>query len=127
MMSATVLGGFFAQYGGTLATAHTRSALTRRAAMALSRKSTLARQEVGLTLMGVDVGTTPAASKTYGRVEAAEELGGARTIESQALISRNTAASDVTDMNADVFTHASYNTSPPANGNDNPLDSPGLP
>ena len=118
--SATVKGGFFAQYGSTLTGIFAGSgALRRRAALALSRKSTLALQEVMLTLDGAASGS--AASKTYGRVAAAEELGGVRAIESQSLVSANTAAGDITRINADILSYGSHNSSPPANGDGNPL------
>jgi hypothetical protein len=121
-MSATVLGGFWPENGvTTLTTAHTRSSWRRRAAMALSRKATLATQEIGLTLMGIAISGTPTAAKTLGRIAASSELGGVRTVEAETLINRATAASDVTDLNADLFTYNSYDGTPIANGDGNPL------
>lgn len=121
-MSASVLGGMFHENGvTTLSTAHTKSALKKRIAFALGRKQLLGVQEILRTLVGVDVAGTPAASKTYGRVAASSELGGVRTIESETLIDRNTAASDVTDITADLLTDDYYDSTPVANGDGNPL------
>ena len=118
--SATVKGGFFAQYSSTLTGIFAGGgALRRRAALALSRKGMLALQEVMLTLDGAAAGS--AASKSVGRVEANEELGGVRTVESEDLVSANTAAGDITRINADILNYGSYNSSPPANGDGNPL------
>jgi hypothetical protein len=116
-MSAVIKGGFFAQYGTTLSTAHTRSALRRRAAFALSRKQTLGLQELMLTLDGAAAGST--ASKTLSRVAAATELGGKRTVETQTLVSRATVAGDITDINADILSYNSYDSTPVMNGDGN--------
>lgn len=118
--SATVKGGFFAQYASTLTGIFAGGgALRRRAALALSRKSTLALQEVMITLDGAAAGST--ASKTLGRVAHSSELGGVRTIESVELVNAATAAGDITRINADILAYNSYDSTPVANGDGNPL------
>lgn len=116
-MSASVNGGLFDQL--TLSTIHTRSALRRRAAFALSRKQTLGLQEIMKTINGAAAGST--AAKTLGRIEANTELGGLRTVETQTLVSRVTVAGDLTDVAADILTHTSYDGTPPVNLDQNPL------
>lgn len=118
-MAATVLGGLFG--GETFATIHTTSSLRKRASLALGRKSQLALRQVMRALDGVAAGAN--ATKNYTRVDANQEMGGKRTIETQVLINRATTAADVTDINADILSLASktYNNSPPANLDGNPL------
>ena len=115
---ATVSGGFFAQYGSTV-TGLSRGAQRRKAAMALSRRGTLALQEMMKTLNGA----TPAVatSKTLSRVEANSEQGGARTIETVTLIDENTAAADITTVAGDILDYDFYDEAPVANLDDNPL------
>lgn len=119
---ATVKGGFWptngvstlTQIGGT---GHGR----RTAARALASKGTLALREKMETLNGAAAGS--AASKTLSRVAHSEELGGVRTIETETLVSANTTAADVTEINADVLSLSTrtYDPTPVANLDGNPL------
>lgn len=121
-MAATVKGGFWPENGvNTLSTAHTTSALRRRASQALGKKQTYALRELMITLNGAAAGS--AASATQTRIAAAEELGGVRTIETETLVSRNTTAGDATDIAADILSLSSksYDPTPPANLDENPL------
>lgn len=68
-MSATVLGGFWPEYGvSTLATAHNSSALKKRIAKLMNREQMRSIQEIGLELMGVAISGTPTAAATKGRI-----------------------------------------------------------
>jgi hypothetical protein len=119
---ATVKGGFFEQYGSTLSQIHGIGSARRRAAQALATKGLLDLRARMSALDGVVPGS--AATKTYTRVVAAEELGGVRAIETQTLINRNTTAADVTMIEADINTYRTRNTfgaNPPANLDGNPL------
>lgn len=121
-MSATVKGGLFETAGlATLSTIHTTSALKRMASWALGRKQTYGLREIMETLNGAAAGS--AASKTLTRIEANSELGGLRVIETETLVSANTTAADVTDINADILSLSSktYDPTPPANLDGNPL------
>lgn len=121
-MAASVSGGFWPENGvSTLNTIHTTSALRRIASQALGKKSTYALRELMETLNGAAAGST--ATKTYARIQANEELGGVRTIESQSLVNRVTTTADKNDINADVLSLSSktYDPTPVANGDGNPL------
>lgn len=123
LSSATIKGGFYETNSATpLSSIGSFGALRRDIALRLGKKSLLYLRELMTTLDGVAAGA--AASATYGRVEAAEELGGKRTIESQALIARNTAASDTTEIEATInsySTKTTFGSSPVANLDGNPL------
>lgn len=119
-MSATVKGGLFADL--TLATAHTTSSWKRRISQLLSNKANFALREIMETLNGAAAGS--AASKTLTRIaHSTSDLGGVRAIETETFVSRNTAAADVTDINADLLSLSSktYDPTPVANGDGNPL------
>ena len=119
---ATVLGGFWEQYGNTLTQVNGDSPLRRRAARDLNHLSVYDLRERMRALNGVAPGGT--ASKTFPRVLAAVELGGVRAIEQLSLINRATTAADVTEINADINTFSTLTTfgaSPPANLDGNPL------
>jgi hypothetical protein len=119
---ATVKGGLFEQYGTTLTQVQGTGPARRRVAQALSQKGQLALREIAETLDGVVAGST--ASKTYSRVEANEEQGGVRVIETQSLVNRATTANDVTEINSDLLSLSSrttFGSSPPANLDGNPL------
>lgn len=121
-MSAAVKGGLFPENGvNTLATAHTTSSNRRAVSQLMGRKGMRALREAAVTLNGVVAGS--AALATNARVEANEELGGARTIETENLINRVTVAGDVTDITADLYTQSSktYDPTPVANLDGNPL------
>ena len=119
-MSASVGGGLFD--GLTLATAHTTSPIKRRIASLLARRQTLALREIMETLNGVAPGST--ALKTVTQIANADDLGGARAIETVTLVNRATTAGDVTDINADLLSLSSktHDPTPIANGDGNPLD-----
>lgn len=122
-MAATVKGGFWETNGvSSLATIHTTSALRRIASQALGRDQMYGFREIMETLTGAAAGGT--ATKTLARVVAAEELGGARAIESESLVNRATTAADATDIIADILslsTKTTFGSSPPANLDGNPL------
>lgn len=120
-MAATVKGGLFAQYSGTLSTIETMSAPRKRIYQLFRDKSMAAARATLRALNGVVAGG--AVLVTNGRIQAAEDLSGKRTIESETLINRVSAAADVTDLNADLLpvSSKSYTASPPANLDGNPL------
>lgn len=120
--TATVKGGFFEQYSASLAQVSTTSAGKKRAAQALAQKGQMSLRERMETLNGAASGS--AASKTLARIEANSELGGVRTIETETLVSANTTAGDITEINEDVLalsTRTTFGSSPVANGDGNPL------
>lgn len=118
--SATVKGGFWPQYSATLTGQATGGPLRRRAAQALSRKGARPLREMMATLNGTAAGS--AASETQGRIEANEELGGVRTVETETLLDENSAAADVTTIAGDILAFSStFGSSPPANLDGNPL------
>lgn len=120
--TATVLGGFWPQNSvSTLTQVSGRGSARRLAARALGQKGVMSLRELMETLDGVVAGS--AASKALARVVASSELGGVRAIENETLISRNSAAGDVTTINADILTLSTrtYTASPVANGDHNPL------
>lgn len=121
-LSATVKGGFFAQYGTTLAQIYAGSGAARRQVRyLLSRRGTLALAKAAVTLNGAVAGTT--ATKTVTRVENNVELGGKRTIETVTLVGTATVAGDITRTNADLFVsdYGGYDNTPIVNGDGNPL------
>lgn len=119
-VAATVKGGFFGQYSTSYSGIKTDGGgLRRKVAMTLNKKQLRGMREMMATLNGAAAGS--AASAVNGRVEANEELGGVRTIESETLVNENSAAADVTQINADFLTFGSYTSSPVANGDGNPL------
>lgn len=120
--TATIKGGFYEQYGSSLTQISTTSANKKMAAKALARKGMMALREKMETLNGAAAGS--AASKTLSRIAAAEELGGVRTVETETLVSANTVAGDVTEINEDILalsTRTTFGSSPVANGDGNPL------
>lgn len=119
---ATVLGGFWAQFSGTLTQINGDGSGRRRVARELGKLSYMDLRARATALDGVAAGTT--ASKTYGRVVASSELGGLRATENLSLINRATTAADVTEIEADLHTFSTTTTfgaSPPANLDGNPL------
>ena len=120
--TATVKGGFWPENGvSSLTQVSTTSAFKRRAAQALSKKGMMALREKMETLNGAAAGS--AASKTLSRIEANVELGGVRTIETETLVSANTAAADVTEINEDILALSTrtHDSTPIDNGDGNPL------
>lgn len=117
---ATVKGGFWPQYGVSYTTLQGRSSARRKVAQALGQRGLMAMREIAETLNGVVAGS--AASKTLGRITANIEQGGKRAIETNTIISRNTTAADVTELNNYFFALSSKTTmASPANKDGNPL------
>lgn len=120
-VTVTVKGGFWEQYGSTFTLLAGKGPLRRMAAMALSRKSTMPIRHNLRILDGAVAGST--STKNLARVANSTELGGVRTIETEALVNRATTAADVTETKADLLSLSTrtYNGSPVANGDKNPL------
>lgn len=119
---ATVLGGFFSQYSPTLTQIKGKSPQRRRAAQALAKQGVMDLRARMTALDGVAAGAN--ATKNYTRVVASTELGGARAIETIALINRNTVVADTTMIEHDINTlsvNTTFGASPPANLDGNPL------
>lgn len=117
---ATVKGGFWAQYGVTLTSTQARQ--DRPVQQALGRRGMMALRALMASLNGVAPGG--AAAKTLGRIQASSELGGKRTIETNTIINRVSAAADVTEIAAHIVafsTKTTFGASPPANKDGNPL------
>lgn len=124
--SAVVRGGFWeVNLVPTLTPISGRSAMRRRVAQWMSKKSTYAMREDLRTLDGAVAGSV--ATKTFTQVQPAVELSGRRTIETVNLINRATTAQDVTDTKADLLSLSARTTkTPQTNLNRNPLGSTGL-
>jgi hypothetical protein len=91
-------------------------------AMGFDTNGLFGMRAIATALDGVAPGA--AALKARTRVEANVELGGKRTIETINLVNRNTAAADVTEINADFLTlttRTSFGASPIVNKDGNPL------
>lgn len=119
--TATVLGGFWEVNSVASLTQIGKGSARRLIAQLLDGKSSMPLRQLMRTLDGVVAGST--ATKALGRVANSSELGGARTVESETLISRATVAGDITIINADVLSLSArtYVGSPVANGDGNPL------
>ena len=120
--TATVKGGLFPEVGvSSLSSIQGSGPGVRRIGQILSRKGLRELRERAYTLDGVVAGS--AASEVVARVEANSELGGKRTIETETLISRNTTAADITEINTDLLTSLTSKTTmaSPANKDGNPL------
>ena len=118
--SADVKGGLFSQYASTLSQISTTRFWKRRAAQAFAKKGSMAMREIAETLNGAATGS--AASKTLSRIANSTELGGVRTIETETLVSENTAAGHITEINEDILALTTRTTmASPANGDKNPL------
>lgn len=121
--TATVKGGFWPNNGVTSLTQSSgKSVWRRRIARALATYGMMDQRALLLALDGVAPGA--AALKTLGRIEANAELSGKRTIETNTIINRVSAAGDVTELNADFLTFTTRTTkgsSPVANKDGNPL------
>lgn len=118
--SATVKGGFFAQYSTSVAgIALGGGSARRRVARELASEANIPLREAMLTLNGATTGS--AMSATRARIAAATELGGRRTIETVTLIDANSASGDKTRIDSDVLAYGSYDSTPVANGDGNPL------
>ncbi len=120
--TATVVGGFWPENGvSSLTQVSTTSAFKRRAAQALSKKGMMSLRERMETLNGAAAGS--AASKTLSRIAASSELGGVREIETETLVSANTTAGDITEINEDILALSTktYDPTPVDNGDLNPL------
>jgi hypothetical protein len=119
---ATVLGGFWEQnLVPTLSSMSGKGPNRRLIAMSLDAKGLLGMRKIMSTLDGVVPGSL--ASLTRARVQASDELGGARVIETETLVNRVTTAADVTEIEADFHTLSTrtFTPSPVANGDQNPL------
>lgn len=121
--TATVKGGFWPANGvASLSSMSGKGPQRRIVAQLLARKGQQDQRALLNALDGVVAGS--AATKTQSRVQAVEELGGKRIIETETIINRNTAAGDVTELNADYLTlttRTTFGSSPPANKDGNPL------
>lgn len=119
--TATVKGGFYDANGASPLASVQGSGWPRRAvAQLMGRKGLMDERALARALDGVIAGSN--ATKTLTRIEANSELGGKRTVETETLINRNTAAADVTALNADLFTFSGATTmASPANKDGNPL------
>lgn len=124
---ASVKGGFWPENSvNTLSQVSGVGSARRRAAQALATKGTMALRELMETLNGTAAGS--AALKQLSRVAHSEELGGVRTIETESLVDRVSAADDESAIDADILSLSTrtYDPTPVTNGNGNPLNSPGL-
>ncbi len=121
MATATVKGGFFAQYAATLTQIQGKSPLRRMARKALSNYGGFALREKMETLNGAAAGST--AEKVLARVEANAELGGKRVIENQTFVNDATVAGDVTEINDTILALSTktHDPTPVVNGDGNPL------
>lgn len=120
--TATVLGGFWPTNGVSSMTQYGKGGQRRIIAEILNKKSNLALRALMVALDGVAPGA--ATAKTLTRVANSTELGGVRTIETETLINRVSAAGDVTNINADLLTlttRTTFGSSPVANKDLNPL------
>lgn len=117
--TASVKGGFFAQYSTSLSGFSTGGARRRKVAQALSVRGLRPLKEAIITLLGATAGSAALSTRT--RVAAAEEMGGVRTIETVTEYDDTTAAGDVTAITADILSYNSYDGTPIANGDGNPL------
>lgn len=122
--TATVKGGFFAEMGLTsLVSVQGTNISSRQISQELSRKGMRKTRELMHTLNGVAPGAAALASQT--RVAASEELGGKRTIETETLVDRVTAAGDVTAIDLDLLgtltSRTTFGASAPVNKDGNPL------
>lgn len=121
--TATVKGGFWPENGvSSLTSISGKGFFKRRVAMLLGRKQALALREKMETLDGAAAGST--AAKTYSRIEANSELGGARVVESVDLVNTATVSADITEINSDLLaytTKTSFGASPVANLDGSPL------
>lgn len=118
MVTATVKGGLFEQYGTTLAQ-YGKGSGRRIVSQFLSHNRAL--RELMLTLDGIVPGSTALA--TNKRIAASEELGGVRAMETEVLVNRATVNGDVVTINADLLSLSSktYDGTPVANLDGNPL------
>lgn len=121
--TAQVKGGFWPQNGVTsLASISGKGAQRRVIAQMFDAKGQFDQRALLTALDGVVPGSN--ATKTLSRIEANVELGGKRVVETETLINRNTAAGDVTELNADYLTmtsRTSFGGSPKPNLDGNPL------
>lgn len=124
--TATVLGGFWPANGvDSLVSLSSNDGPARREIeQVLSRKGNRALRAKMRALDGVAPGAT--ATATVAEIDGSTaELGGARTINQVSLINRATTNADVTEINAEVLsTHTgdtTFGASPPANLDGNPL------
>lgn len=124
MATATVKGGLFESAGLTsLTQVQGTNAGRRRIAQQFSDLGLKGLRALAYALDGVAPGSN--ATATNARVVASVELGGKRTVETQTLVNRNTAAGDVTEINADLLSsltsRTTFGANPPANKDGNPL------
>ncbi len=124
--TATVLGGFWPQNGvSTLdSIASNDGVWRRRMSQVLDSKGMRSLRARMKALNGVAPGGT--ATANVGEIDGStSELGGARTINTTALINRATTAADVTEINNTVLNNltssTTFGSSPPANLDGNPL------
>ena len=121
---ATVKGGLFEAMGVNSLTSMQGTGASRRTiSQQLSDTGLATIRARASALNGVVAGSV--AATTRGRIEASEELGGKRVIETDTLINRVTTAADITEINADLLSsltsRTTFGASPVANKDGNPL------
>lgn len=122
--TAVVKGGLFETAGLTsLTQVQGTGSQRRRISQLFATKGLRDNRAIAKALDGVVPGSNTTA--TVARIEANEELGGKRTVETQTLVNRNTTNSDVTENNSDFFdsltSRTTFGASPVANKDGNPL------
>lgn len=123
MAVATVSGGFWPTNGvNQLVSMSGEDEGRGIVAQQLGTRSLLGLRAIMTALMGAAPGAN--ATKTYTRVAANVELGGARPIETVTLVNRATTAADVSEIVADFLTlttRTSFGNAPVPNLDRNPL------
>ncbi len=122
--SATVKGGFFAQYSGSLNSIepYNYSMDHKRAAQYLAHKSQYEFRQILDTLILSGVGAT--AALNYSEIDpVSSEMGGKRAIVSTPIINRVVTGNDVSDARETITSLSSdtYTPVPVPNGDHNPL------
>lgn len=118
--TATIKGGLYETAGlQEQSTFPTGNAFRRNVAKGLGRPTLASIREIWATLTGAASGGAAAAS--HSRVEANEELGGPRTVETITDVARNTTADDITEITNDFLIYQSYDNTPVPNLDGNPL------
>lgn len=121
--TASVKGGLFAQYAGTLGSVdvYTNAKDHRRIAQELSHKKNMEMRGLIDTLVGVAPGATAAVH--YYEIEPNVDMGGRRNIIDSLIINRATTAQDVTDIKETITSLSTdtFTPNPVYNGDRNPL------
>lgn len=120
--TAVVKGGFWPENGvSSLTSVDGKGYVRRTVARLMGVKGQRKNRKLLYNLTGVVAGA--ATSVLNKRIVAAEELGGARAVENETLVSRVTAAADVTELVQTYLTYSenTYDPTPVANLDGNPL------